>query len=90
MAVLFFPGYEQMQIVPQKIGAVHASMSVKDTKVSCFFPVYVVLGLRNSQNYRHSVLVVLSHRALISGSCESLYIAIRFVREFGWLEVGDR
>ncbi len=56
-----------MQIIPQKISTVHASMPIENTKVSRLFPVCNMLRFCKIENDCNSIFVILTNRTLIGG-----------------------
>lgn len=78
-----------MQIVPQIVSTVSASMTVKHSKIGYLFPFGAVFGLWDVQNDSHTVFVVVPDWALVGGCSVGLDIAVRFDAVLGRLKVGD-
>jgi hypothetical protein len=59
------PSHTSMQIIPEEIRTIHAPMSIKDPKISNLLPLLALLGFRNIQYNRNSILIIISDGALI-------------------------
>ena len=78
-----------MQIIPQVISAIGASMSIKNSKVGDLLPFSAVFGLWDIQNNSHSILIVISDGALICGRGICFDMSIRLDTVFGRLKIRD-
>lgn len=65
-----------MQIVPQIVSTVGASMTVKYSKIGDFLPFSAVFRLGNVKDDSDSILIVVSDRALIRGRGISFNISV--------------
>ena len=65
-----------MQIVPEVVSAVRASMSIKDSKVGDFLPFSTVFWLGDIKDDSDSILIIVPDRALISGGSISFDMAV--------------
>jgi len=82
-------GDECVQIVPQEVSTVHASVAVENSEVGRLFPITYVLWFCEIEDYGDPILVVLTNWALVgrSGVCSDRPMGIFGV--LGGLEVGD-
>ena len=78
-----------MQVVSQKISAVHASVAVKDSKIGRFLPFGDVFRFYEIEDNCHSIFVVLAYRTLVGRSRVGANGAMRIFGMFGRLEIRD-
>jgi hypothetical protein len=88
--ILAFFGDEGMQVVPEKIGAVHAAMAVEDSEVGWLLPVGCVFGLRKIEDDGHSVFVVLAYWPLVGGGRVCPNGAMSILGMLGGFKIADR
>lgn len=55
-----------MEIISKIISTIYSSVTVKHTKICCFFPFDAMLRFTDIQNDGDSIFIIISHRALIS------------------------
>jgi len=67
-----------VELITEELGAQVASMAVVDTKEAALGPIFFlsVLGLRDVENNRHAVLIIVPNQSLISNSRISSYNSI--------------
>ena len=62
----FLFGNVCVQVIPQKISAIHAAVPIEYSKIGRFLPLsYHLLWFREVQDDCHSIFIVLPHWALI-------------------------
>jgi hypothetical protein len=88
--VLAFLRNEGVEVVSEKVRAVHAAVSVEDSEVCRFLPVVDMLRFGKVEDDGYSILIVLSNWSLVGGGRVSAYGPVSVARVFGRFEVGDR
>ena len=78
-----------MQMVSEKISAVHTAMTVEHSEICHLFPLGAPLWLGNVEDDCNSVLVVVSYRPLVCGGRIALDNPIGLETVLGRLEVAD-
>jgi hypothetical protein len=79
-----------VQIVPEVVGAVSASMSIKDSKIGNFLPFSTVFWLGDVKDDSDSILIVIPDGALICRCSISFDMTIGLETVFGRLKIRNR
>lgn len=79
-----------MKVIPEKISAIHASMSVEYPKISWFFPISDVFGFGEVEDDGNSVFVVLADRSLVGGGGVGTNGAMSIFGMLGGFKITDR
>ena len=78
-----------MQVVPQIVSAVSATMTIKDPKIGYLFPFSAVFRLGNVQNDSYTVFIVVPDWALVCRCGVGFDVPVGFDAVLGRLKVGD-
>jgi len=78
-----------MEVVPEVVCAVHASVAIEYPKIRRLLPIRGVLGFGEVQNDGNSIFVVLSDGALVGGGGVGPDGPVTIFRVLGRLEVAD-
>ena len=79
--------YHLMEVFSEIISTFRASMTIVNCKKTALWPLYYMFfrfWLHNIQNYRYSVLIVVSNHTLMCICCIWLYYSVIFIWTF-WI-----